>query len=90
MDSMRVVINFVIIQLALQVRGVPKKYLWVANWQIWHESPLWCSLVQIGQQDSFQLMRDLLPVTSTAPVTGTSSIQVYQATDFGLNFQSAP
>jgi hypothetical protein len=32
----------------------------VANWQIWHESPLWCSLVQIGRQDSFQLMRDLL------------------------------
>jgi hypothetical protein len=37
-------------------------HLWVANWQIWHESPLWCSLVpvQIGLQDSFQLMRDLL------------------------------
>jgi hypothetical protein len=32
--------------------------LWVANWQIWHESPLWCSLVQIGRQDSFQVMRD--------------------------------
>ena len=27
MDSMRVVINLVIIQLARQVRGVPKKYL---------------------------------------------------------------
>jgi hypothetical protein len=26
MDSMRVVIHFVIVQLALQVRGVPKKY----------------------------------------------------------------
>src|SRR6201982_2376646 len=36
------------------------EHLWVANWQIWHESPLWCSLVQIGRQDSFQLMRDLL------------------------------
>jgi hypothetical protein len=34
--------------------------MWVANWQIWHESPPWCSLVQIGRQDSFQLMRDLL------------------------------
>src|ERR1700751_3172650 len=34
--------------------------LWGANWQIWHESPLWCSLVQIGRQDSFKLMRDLL------------------------------
>src|ERR1700752_5542917 len=33
---------------------------WVANWQIWHESPPWCSLVQIGRQDSFHLMRDLL------------------------------
>jgi hypothetical protein len=36
--------------------------MWVANWQIWHESPPWCSLVQIGRQDSFQLMRDLLLV----------------------------
>src|ERR1700746_1715707 len=34
--------------------------VWVANWQIWHESPPWCSLVQSGRQDSFQLMRDLL------------------------------
>jgi hypothetical protein len=29
--------------------------LWVANWQIWHESPLWCSLVQIGPATLFQI-----------------------------------
>ena len=23
--------------------------LWVANWQLWHKSPLWCSLAQIGR-----------------------------------------
>ena len=38
----------------------PQDNLWVANWQIWHESPPWCSLVQIDRQDNFQLMRDLL------------------------------
>src|SRR5258708_1574630 len=33
------------------------------GWRIgkfWRESPLWCSLVQIGRRDNFQLMRDLL------------------------------
>jgi hypothetical protein len=30
------------------------------------------------------------PVTPTLPLTGTSSIQVYQATDFGLSFHRAP
>ena len=39
--------------------------LLVANWQIWHGSPPWCSLVQIGRQDSFQLMRDLLLLQPT-------------------------
>jgi pimeloyl-ACP methyl ester carboxylesterase len=34
--------------------------LWVANWQLWHKSQLWCSLAQIGRHDNFQLMRDLL------------------------------
>jgi hypothetical protein len=34
--------------------------VWVANWQLWHKSPLWCSLAQIGRHDNFQLMRDLL------------------------------
>jgi hypothetical protein len=34
--------------------------LWVANWQLWHKSPLWCSLAQICRHDNFQLMRDLL------------------------------
>ena len=24
-------------------------YVWVANWQLWHKSPLWCSLAQIGR-----------------------------------------
>jgi RHS repeat-associated protein len=27
--------------------------LWVANWQLWHKSPLWCSLAQIGRHDNF-------------------------------------
>jgi AcrR family transcriptional regulator len=26
-----------------------KEDLWVANWQLWHKSPLWCSLAQIGR-----------------------------------------
>ncbi len=28
-------------------------FLWVANWQLWHKSPLWCSLAQIGRHDNF-------------------------------------
>src|ERR1700730_16924654 len=34
-----------------------------SGWRIakfWRESSLWCSLVQIGRRDNFQLMRDLL------------------------------
>src|SRR6201988_1872651 len=49
--------------------------LWVANWQIWHESPPWCSLVQVGRQDSFQLMRDLLLLAIHLLVTLTKFLR---------------
>ena len=41
--------------------------MWVANWQLWHKSPLWCSLAQIGRLDNFQLMRDGLTTLFVSP-----------------------
>ena len=34
---------------AMKDEVVAKFDLWVANWQLWHKSPLWCSLAQIGR-----------------------------------------
>ena len=50
-------------------RSIRPHWLWVANWQLWHKSPLWCSLAQIGRHDNFQLMRDLLLLTIHLLVT---------------------
>ena len=34
---------------ALPADLASSRNLWVANWQLWHKSPLWCSLAQIGR-----------------------------------------
>jgi hypothetical protein len=58
-------------------------------WLAAHEHPS-RSRGTANRHSLFQRLSDVdRPVTFTLPATGTSWIQVYQATDLGLNFHSA-